>query len=122
MTLSFIESRAPPANPQSFATPALKEHFVVPKTQHLVSLFSQKLTACFVLFHFGGVFPSVKLDYQAMFDTAESAINTSIHVFLGLSPRASKYAARGIAHATCARRARLTMTLTRARQARSPSP
>ena len=35
---------------------------------------------------------------------------------------ASKYAARGIAPATCARRARLTMTLTRARQARLPSP
>jgi hypothetical protein len=33
-----------------------------------------------------------------------------------------KYAARGIAHATCARRARLIMTLTRARQARLPSP
>ena len=44
---------------------------MVPKTQHLVSLFSQKLTACFVLFRFGGVLPSVKLDYQAMFDTAE---------------------------------------------------
>ncbi len=44
---------------------------MVPKTQHLVSLFSQKLTACFILFRFGGVLPSVKLDYQAMFDTAE---------------------------------------------------
>jgi hypothetical protein len=33
--------------------------------------FSQKISARFVLFHFGSVLPSVKLDYQAMFETAE---------------------------------------------------
>src|SRR5690242_10992953 len=49
----------------------LKKHFVVPKTQHLVSLFSQKISARFVLFHLGSVPPSVKLDYQAIFETAE---------------------------------------------------
>jgi hypothetical protein len=49
----------------------LKKHFVVPKTQLLVSLFSQKISARFVLFHLGSVLPSVKLDYQAMFETAE---------------------------------------------------
>jgi hypothetical protein len=42
---------------------------MVPKG--LVSLFSQKISARFVLFHFGSVLPSVKLDYQAMFETAE---------------------------------------------------
>jgi hypothetical protein len=65
-----------PARRQQIRNPlqhqlGLEEHFVVPKAQHLVSLFSQKLTACFVLFRFGGVLPSVKLDYQAMFETAE---------------------------------------------------
>ncbi len=44
---------------------------MVPKTQHLVSLFSKKITARFVFFDFGSVLPSVKLDYQAMFETAE---------------------------------------------------
>ena|ERR1700730_7148926 len=49
----------------------LPEHLMVPKAQHLVSLFPQKITSRFVLFHFGSVLPSVKLDYQAMFETAE---------------------------------------------------
>ena len=44
---------------------------MVPNAQHLVSLFSQKISARFVLFHFGSVLHSVKLDYQAMFETAE---------------------------------------------------
>jgi hypothetical protein len=44
---------------------------MVPKAQHLVSLFFQKISAGFVLFHFGSVLPAVKLDYQAMFETAE---------------------------------------------------
>jgi len=49
----------------------LPEHLMVPNAQHLVSLFSQKISSRFVLFHFGSVLPSVKLDYQAMFETAE---------------------------------------------------
>jgi hypothetical protein len=49
----------------------LPEHLMVPKAQHLVSPFSQKIRSRFVLFHFGSVLPSVKLDYQAMFETAE---------------------------------------------------
>ena len=71
MTLSlFIRCRAPPASPQSFATQA-RSPLVVPNAQHLVSLFSQKISSRFVLFHFGSVLHSVKLDYQAMFETAE---------------------------------------------------
>ncbi len=170
----------------------LTEHLVVPNAQHLVSRFSQKICSRFVLFHFGRVLPSVKLDYQAMFETTEigdkridserdsqtrplgsAALRAVSDIDAGTSRRttaaraiapkenaplpfpravavvrirvvwmayprratlpvsthfrvyshvAPKYAARGTAHATCARRARLTMTLTRARQARLPSP
>ena|ERR1700730_15769526 len=63
----------------------LPEHLMVPKAQHLfVSLFSQKISSRFVLFSaarlgkyivalfsFGSLLPSVKLDYQAIFETAE---------------------------------------------------
>jgi hypothetical protein len=44
---------------------------VVPKAQRLVSLFSQKITSRFVLFHFGSVLLAVKFDYQSIFETAE---------------------------------------------------
>ncbi len=42
---------------------------MVPKTQHLVSLLSEKITSR--LCHFGSVLLSVKLDYQSMFETVE---------------------------------------------------
>jgi hypothetical protein len=64
-------SPAPPASPQilSNTTSVSRNTSWSPKTQHLVSLFSQKITSPFVFFHFVSVLLSVKFDYQSMFAT-----------------------------------------------------